>query len=197
MVALAVTLTPGPTTATIIRMTIRDGRAAARLTMLGNCLGVLVWGALSALGVSALIVASQLAYEVLRLGGALVLVVLGIRTFVSRHQLDVRVEGDETSPRRARSGWRVGLVTGVTNPKLAVFFVALFPQFLVRGAPVLPYAMAMAGVIVAIDVLWYSFLIHLVDRARNFFSSRAQHIMERLSGTVMVAFGVRLASEAR
>lgn len=85
----------------------------------------------------------------------------------------------------------------MANPKLAVFFVALLPQFLVRGAPVLLYAMAMAGVILSIDVLWYSLVIHLVDRARHFLSPRVQRTMERLTGTVMIAFGLRLASETR
>jgi len=101
LIALLVTLTPGPTTATIIGMTIRDGRATAHLTMLGTCIGVLVWGALSELGVSALIVASQWAYEVLRVGGALALVVLGLRTLVARHQSNGDVQGSGSSASRA------------------------------------------------------------------------------------------------
>lgn len=194
---MLVTLTPGPTAATIIRMTIRDGRGAARSTILGNSIGVLAWGALSALGVSALILASQVAYEVLRVGGALVLVVLGIRTFVSRHQVDASDAISDSKKKAVGSGWRVGLLTGITNPKLAVFFVALFPQFLVRGAPVLPYAMAMAGVIVAIDILWFSILIYAVDRARSVLRPRVQRVMERVTGTVMIGLGLQLAAESR
>jgi threonine/homoserine/homoserine lactone efflux protein len=80
---------------------------------------------------------------------------------------------------------------------LAVFFIALFPQFLVRGAPVLPYAIAMAGVIVAIDVLWFSILIFAVDRTRSLLRPRFQRVMERVTGSIMIAFGLRLASQAR
>ncbi len=88
-------------------------------------------------------------------------------------------------------------MTSVANPKLAVFFVALLPQFLTRGSPVLPYALAMAGVIVLLDVLWFSTLAFAVDRARTLVKPRVQRSMERFTGAVMVALGVRLATESR
>jgi threonine/homoserine/homoserine lactone efflux protein len=88
-------------------------------------------------------------------------------------------------------------VTSVSNPKLAVFFVALFPQFVTRGSPVLPYALAMAGVIVLLDVLWFSTLAFAVDRARTVLTPRVRCGMERFTGAVMVALGVRLATESR
>jgi threonine/homoserine/homoserine lactone efflux protein len=99
-------------------------------------------------------------------------------------------------PRR-RAGWRSGLVTSVSNPKLAVFFVALLPQFITRGSPVLPYALAMAAVIVLLDVLWFSSLAFAVDRARTVLKPRMQRGMERFTGTVMIGFGLRLAAESR
>jgi threonine/homoserine/homoserine lactone efflux protein len=75
-------------------------------------------------------------------------------------------------PRSA--GWRSGLVTSASNPKLAVFFVALFPQFVEPDAPVLPYALAMAGVIVALDIAWFSILALAVDRARQILRPKVQ-----------------------
>jgi len=89
------------------------------------------------------------------------------------------------------------LVTSVSNPKLAVFFVALFPQFLTRGSPVLPYALGMAAVIVALDVLWFSTLALAVDRARTVLKPRVQQGMERFTGAVMIGLGLRLATESR
>src|SRR6476620_1818530 len=123
LVALVVTLTPGPATARVLRVAARDGRRAALGTVGGNSVGVLMWAALSALGVSSLILASQIAYDVLRVGGALVLVVLGVRSLLLRGS-DAPAA---TVPRL--TGWKIGLVSSVANPKLAVFFVALFPQF--------------------------------------------------------------------
>src|SRR5690242_11948390 len=80
LVALVVTLTPGPATATVLRVTARDGRSAAYRAVLGHSAGVLMWGLLSAVGVSSLILASRVAYDVLKIGGAVVLIYLGLRS---------------------------------------------------------------------------------------------------------------------
>jgi threonine/homoserine/homoserine lactone efflux protein len=200
VIALLVTVTPGPGTATVLRVAARDGRAAARGTILGNSAGVLTWGVLSAVGVSSLIVASQIAYDVLRAGGAAVLVVLGIRSLLARHREDgqhARENEDAQRERRRRAGWRAGLLTSVSNPKLAVFFVALFPQFLMRGSPVLPYALAMAATVVAFDIAWFSVLTYAVDKARTMLRPRVQRMMERVTGAVMIGLGIRLAMESR
>jgi threonine/homoserine/homoserine lactone efflux protein len=200
VIALLVTITPGPGTATVLRVAARDGRAAARGTILGNSAGVLTWGVLSAAGVSSLIVASQIAYDVLRAGGAAVLVVLGIRSLLARHREDgqhARENEDAQRERRRRAGWRAGLLTSVSNPKLAVFFVALFPQFLMRGSPVLPYALAMAATVVAFDIAWFSVLTYAVDKARTMLRPRVQRMMERVTGAVMIGLGIRLAMESR
>lgn len=121
--ALVVTLTPGPGTATILRVAARDGRRAAMSAVVGNSAGVLMWAALSALGVSSLILASQIAYDVLRIFGAGVLIVLGLRSLLHR-------ERDATTASTLRlgraAGWRSGLVTSASSPKLAVFSIALF-----------------------------------------------------------------------
>jgi threonine/homoserine/homoserine lactone efflux protein len=192
VVALLVTLTPGPATATIVRVAARDGRGAALSAIFGNSIGVLMWGCLSAVGVSSLVLASEVAYTVLRVGGAGVLVVLGLRSLLRRDS----PEGRPAGVRRA-SGWRSGLVTSVSNPKLAVFFVAIFPQFLRPHADPLPYALAMAGTIVAFDLVWYSALAFAVNRARSLLRPRFQRAMERFTGAVLVALGIRLVAQAR
>lgn len=194
LIAMLVTLTPGPATATIVRVAARDGRRAALSAIAGNSAGVLLWGALSAIGISALIVASRVAYDVLRVGGAAVLIILGLRSLLRRH----RDLGDEAlrAP-RPRAGWRSGLVTSVSNPKLAVFFVALFPQFLNAGSPVLPYALAMSVIIVALDIAWYSLLALAVDRARTVLTPGIQRGVERFTGTIMIGLGLRLVAEVR
>lgn len=198
VVALIVTMTPGPATATVIRVAARDGRRGALGAVAGNSCGVLLWGALSAVGVSSLILASEVAYDVLRIAGAAVLVVLGLRSLLHRGD---RADdaGAADAPERARTlrGWRLGLVTGLANPKLAVFFVALFPQFLSPHAAVLPAALAMAGVIVALDVIWFSTLIWLVDRAGALLRPRLQRRLERITGGVLIGLGARLAAESR
>jgi threonine/homoserine/homoserine lactone efflux protein len=189
-VALIVTLTPGPATALVLRVAARDGRRAALATVAGNSIGVLGWASLSALGVSSLILASEVAYDVLRFVGAAVLIVLGVRSLLRRG-----ADEPMTAPPRL-TGWKLGLLTSGANPKLAVFFVALFPQFLSPGAAVLPAALAMGAVIVLYDVLWFSLLAWSVDRASRVLRPRVRRIMERTTGAVMIALGVSMVVEA-
>ena len=185
LVAVVVCLTPGPATALVLRTAARDGRRAALAAIVGNEVGVLGWALLSALGVSALIVASQVAYDVLRFGGAAVLVVLGVRSLLHR-------SADPAAPPRLR-GWRVGLLSSAANPKLAVFFVALFPQFLRPGTAVLPAAVAMALVVVVLDFAWFGALAWTVDRAGRVLRPRVRAWFERTTGAVMIALGLRVA----
>jgi threonine/homoserine/homoserine lactone efflux protein len=98
---------------------------------------------------------------------------------------------------RPAAGWRAGLLTSVSDPKLAAFFVALIPQFLGPGTPVLPIALAMAATIVLFDLVWFSTLVFTVDRARTILGPRLQHRLERVSGATMIGFGVKLATETR
>ena len=220
-VALAVTLTPGPALALLLQVSAIHGRRAALANIAGNSLGVLAWGLLAAVGVSALVAANQLAYDVLRISGAGFLLWLGVRALLaSRAAADrgaaadgaraadgaatatngASTPDDGATPSRDADVWRAarrGLVNSLANPKLAVFFVALFPQFLSPGADVLPAALAMAAVIVAFDIVWYGSIAVLVDRFREALRPRVLRRLERLSGAVLVAFGVRLATEAR
>src|SRR6476660_5536256 len=101
LVALVVTLTPGPATALVLRVAARDGRRAALGTVAGNSVGVLLWASLSAFGVSSLILASQIAYDVLRFGGAVVLIVLGTRSLLRRGS------DEPTSAPPRWTGWRI------------------------------------------------------------------------------------------
>src|SRR4051794_9968378 len=191
VVAAVVTLTPGPATALVLRVAARDGRRAALGAVIGNEIGVMAWAGLSALGVSSLILASEIAYDVLRFGGAAVLILLGLRSLLRRGH-------DEPTAGTPRwTGWKTGLLSSAANPKLAVFFVALFPQFLSPGSAVLPAALAMAAVVVVFDLVWFGTLAWTVDRAGRVLRPRIRRAMERTTGGVMIALGLRVAAEAR
>jgi threonine/homoserine/homoserine lactone efflux protein len=143
---------------------------------------------LSAVGVSSLIAASQLAYDVLRFGGAAVLIVLGLRSLLHR------TREVPTLPRW--KSWKTGLLSSAANPKLAVFFVALFPQFLTPGTAVLPAALAMAATLVALDFVWFGTLAWAVDRAGQVLRPRVRTLMERTAGAVVVTYGALVATES-
>jgi threonine/homoserine/homoserine lactone efflux protein len=188
-IAALVTITPGPATATVVRSAIR-GRRFAFVTVLGNGTGVLTWALLSALGISALVAASEVAFLVLKIVGGVTLVYLGVRSLLG--------SGDEPLAPCRRTAFRDGLATGLANPKLAVFFVALFPQFVPEGSSVLPAALGMAVLILAFDLAWFSVLALAVDRTRTaLVGSAVARRLERLVGAALVGLGVRLALERR
>jgi threonine/homoserine/homoserine lactone efflux protein len=195
-VAVLLTVTPGAATAMVGRSAVSGGRRRALATTIGNSLGVLAWGCFAAMGIAAVVATSAEAFTAVKLAGAVVLVVLGLQS----------LRGHRGHRGRARPGagpargapLRDGLVTSLANPKLAVFFVALFPQFVPAGAPVLPSALLMAAMVVAFDLVWYSTLAYLVARARRAFVEGPWLArVERLTGAVLVALGVRLAFERR
>ena len=189
-VAVLVTTTPGPATAMVVRSAAVGGRRAAFVCTAGNSLGVLAWGLLAAAGLAAVVATSVTAFTVVKLVGAVVLIVLGVQSL--RHRPPV------TRERGAGRAFRDGLVTSVSNPKLAVFYVALFPQFVPAGTAVLPAAVLMAATIVAFDLVWYSALAWAVTRARRaFVEGPWARRVERLTGVVLVGLGVRLALERR
>jgi threonine/homoserine/homoserine lactone efflux protein len=189
-VAALLTVTPGAATALVVRSAATGGRRRALATTVGNSLGVLAWGCFAAMGVAAVVATSAEAFTAIKLVGAIVLVVLGLQSLRGHRE-------DPARPAPARGApLRDGLVTSLANPKLAVFFVALFPQFVPDGAPVLPSALLMAAMVVSFDLVWYSALAYLVARARRAFVdgpwlARAQ----RFTGAVLVGLGVRLAFE--
>jgi threonine/homoserine/homoserine lactone efflux protein len=191
-VAVVVTLTPGPATALVVRSALHGGRQSALRTTLGNATGILFWAVASAIGVSALVAASEVAFVILKVAGAITLIALGIESYRRGRR------PPEESARTRGSAYRVGLVTGLANPKLAVFFIALFPQFLPKGDPVLPMTLAMALIVIACDLIYFSVLAILVTRAKQaFVRGPWARRMERISGSVLVALGLRLAVEPR
>jgi threonine/homoserine/homoserine lactone efflux protein len=186
-IAVLVTITPGAATAMVVRSAMRGGWRAGLRTIAGNSIGVVAWALLSIAGISALVAASEVAFLALKLTGAAVLVWLGVQS-LRRAGGPAAIE-----PRRARA-FRDGLVTSLANPKLAVFFVALFPQFIGERGDVLLTTLAMAAMIVAFDLVWYTTLAVLASRAKaGFMASRAGRRLERATGAVLIALGLRVA----
>jgi|SRR5215217_4768847 len=175
----------------VVRNAVRDGWRSTVPTVVGNEIGVLTWALLSVLGISALVAASEVAYLTLKLIGAGVLIWIGVQ---SLRRAGEPVEARPTSVRPFRDG----VVTSLSNPKLAVFFVALFPQFVDAGTAVLPATLVMAAMLAVFDFAWYTALAVMVSRARQgFMRSRVACWLERTMGAVLIALGARVALEQR
>jgi threonine/homoserine/homoserine lactone efflux protein len=201
--ALLISMAPGPSTVVILRESMLSGRRAGAAAMLGNEVGVLAWGVAAALGLSALLVASQLAYDVLRLVGAGVLVYFGARALWqargARHGGGGPVEVAQGAGRGSLwRSFRLGAVTAAANPKAGVFAVSFLPQFVPEGTAVLGMLLVLSLLWVVIDVLWYLGVVWLVGAARAVLERPGvRRRLEQVSGVVLVGLGVRLAAESR
>jgi RhtB (resistance to homoserine/threonine) family protein len=197
-IAALLTITPGADMAMVSRSVLSGGRREAFATTLGILAGCLVWAVVSAAGVAAVLAASKTAYDALRLAGAAYLVWLGAQSLLAARRGDYRDVGEEPSPARRTSAFRQGLLTNLFNPKIAIFYSTFLPQFIGPGDPALLLSMLLAGVHIAFGLVWLTAYAWLLDRAMTAFkSSRVRRALDAVTGTVLVALGLRLAAERR
>jgi len=194
------TITPGADMAMVSRSVFLGGRRAAFATTLGIGAGCLVWAIASAAGVAAVLAASETAYDTLRLVGAAYLVWLGVQSLWAAARGgrgQTPSQGGLTSASRGlRRPFRQGLLTNLFNPKIALFYTTFLPQFIRPGDPVLLLSLAMAGVHIALGIVWLSTYAWLLDRAVDAFrGSRVRRALDALTGTVLVALGIRVAAD--
>ncbi|MBJ3809574.1 LysE family translocator [Streptomyces flavofungini] len=187
---------PGPSTVLIIKQSLRSRRAGF-MTVLGNETGVFIWGVVAACGLTALLAASQFAYDVMRVVGAAVLLGFGAQTLWNARKKKADAEDD--APVKARSSWasyRSGLLLNLANPKAAVFAMSFLPQFVPSGAPQLPVMIGLAALWAVYEVGYYGLYVWFVGRMKAVLSRAAvRRRLEQVSGGVLVLLGVRLAIE--
>jgi threonine/homoserine/homoserine lactone efflux protein len=193
-VALVIVLTPGVDMALVTRNALRHGRRAALLTAAGINLGIALWTAAAALGIAALVATSAHLFDVVKLAGVVYLVYLGVQTIRHRGRALDLGAGDLTSRRALGQG----LVSNLLNPKIAVFFTSLLPQFVDGSSHALVALLVLGAIFNAIGVAWLTVYALLVARSRTFFlRPRIRSAFDTLSGVILVGLGVRLAFERR
>ncbi|MBE1586423.1 LysE family translocator [Nonomuraea angiospora] len=190
LVVALLTLTPGLDTALVLRTSLLAGRRAAWGVTLGIQLGTLTWGVLTAAGLSALLAASRLGYEILRWAGVAYLVWMGLRMLLAK----AAPHEEPEQAVRFGAGFRRGLVTNLLNPKVGAFYVAMLPHFIPDGAPHAAMGLLLAGVHVAEGLMWSAALIGFASLVSGFLRTPAvRRFLDRLTGVVIVGFGIRLA----
>ena len=141
-------VTPGPTKLMCMTNSVNHGTRRAMTSVAGAATSLLAVMALSAMGLGALLAASETAFTAAKLAGAAYLIWLGIRTF--RRDAALHVDGTAAAPER-RSFYLQGVLVGASNPKAVLFFAAFFPQFLDPALPVVPQFAILAGTFVALE----------------------------------------------
>jgi threonine/homoserine/homoserine lactone efflux protein len=198
-VAILVIVAPGPDTALTIRNTLRGGRRSGLATGVGVVGGQTTWAIATAAGVAALLHASQLAFLALKIAGTAYLLYLGAQALFAAIRGDepalYRVEGALISPQRA---FRQGLVSNVTNPKMAAFFTSLLPPFAGGSHASFAALLLLALIFSALTLVWLTAYVFVVAKAGDVLRrERIRRLLEGITGIALVGLGVRLATERR
>jgi threonine/homoserine/homoserine lactone efflux protein len=193
LAAVLIVLLPGPDTLGVVRSIVRGGRRQGVLTAIGNLCGLAVWVAAAALGLAAVLRASEVGYEALRIAGAVYLVWLGVQAWRSR--------GADKPERDGRAGvlgtgFGAGLLTNLLNPKVGVFFVTFLPGFVPHGYSVGLTSLLFGAIFVAITAVYWLVLLGLAAKVTAWMNTpRVRRRLDMITGTILIGFGVRLATE--
>jgi threonine/homoserine/homoserine lactone efflux protein len=195
VVAGLLTMLPGIDTALVLRASIMRGPRAAYATVAGICTGLLVWGVAAAIGVTAILAASQVAFDIVRWAGAVYLVGLGIALLWQSRSADrIPSVGTEADVESSFTSFRRGLLTNLLNPKIGVFYVAVLPQFIPVDASALSTGVVLALVHAVESIIWFSLLIWGTRLLKAWLERTAVKVwLDRITGGVLVGFGIKVA----
>jgi threonine/homoserine/homoserine lactone efflux protein len=200
LAVLLISASPGPAMALIFRRAALRGLRGAVPTVLGLELGLYVWALFAGAGFAALVAASEVAYLVLRVVGAVVLLVLGVRALRTAWRGEQAVPAAEPAPGRRRwwGAFGEGVLVQLANPKAAVFMIAFYPQFVPADGPVFATTALLGLLQVTLETGLYLGLAAGVARAGTWFRRpRIRRRLEAVSGTVLVGLGLRVAASGR
>ncbi|MBO2453075.1 LysE family translocator [Actinomadura barringtoniae] len=200
LASLVLIMIPGPDQALITKSALMGGRRAGLMTMLGGALGLSVHATAAAFGLSAVLLASANAFTAMKIVGAVYLVWMGVQALraAARSRREGR-DGAEAPAERAvlrrAAALRQGFLSNALNPKVALFFVTFLPQFLDPARTAWVQAMSLSAVFAVLYVAWFGLYISAIDRLGRFLRRpRVKARIERVTGALLLAFAVRLAT---
>jgi len=196
--ALVLIMLPGPDQALITRNALVGGRYGGLLTMLGGVMGLTVHASGAALGLSALLLASATAFTALKIAGAVYLLWLGVQMLLSaiRSRRSPVVDKPVAVPHRRSVYLRQGFLSNALNPKVALFFVTLLPQFLSAdtGSP-RAEALLLSAIFAGLYLAWFGLYVAAVDQLGRWLRRpRVKARIEQITGLLLLTVAVRLAT---
>lgn len=194
--AFFITIIPGQAVAMVLRQTIMSGPTAARLSVLGNSTGLLIWSSASALGLAALFRASPIAFEVLKWLGVAYLTFIALETLWSLRYPTDEFELRGNTAANLGNAYRLGLITNLTNPKAVVVAIALLPQFVPAGFPIGIGTLIFGCIWTLISGGSYMIMTIIIHRTTSLLTTaKARRILTIVSGIgiLLLALGVALS----
>jgi threonine/homoserine/homoserine lactone efflux protein len=201
-VAGLLTIVPGLDTAMVLRSTAAGGRRHGFATAAGVNTGALIWGAAAAIGISAVLEASTIAYTIVRVVGAAYMIGIGSRLLLmaargvaDSQRADAALARGERSLKRS---WSRGLMTNLLNPKIGAFYVAILPQFIPAHAPHLAVGLLLAMVHDIEGFAWFSAIIMGAHTLRTLLERRrVQRAIDGVTGATLLGFGLKLGLSSK
>ncbi|MXV36076.1 MULTISPECIES: LysE family translocator [unclassified Saccharibacter] len=195
--ALVFTITPGLDTVMILRTAAADGRRCAAGAILGIGAGLSLWGIGAVFGLTALLAASATAFMAVKFAGALYLAWMGIGLLFRPRSGLTAPEGQTSDHKQSTHpfwmGFQRGLLTDILNPKVGIFVITFFPQFIPHHVDMALFTLLQAFIQVVLSVLWLGLLVLLTVPLAGFFNRpTVMRRLDRLTGLIFIGFGAKL-----
>ncbi|MGO4889488.1 LysE family translocator [Anaerobacillus sp. MEB173] len=196
LLSLFVVMSPGIDTALITKRTISDGRKDGYKMALGITMGSLVHTLAAAFGLSAILMQSAIAFEIVKYIGAIYLIYLGVSSFISRKKARNLNQEKNNKMISIKSAFKQGLLSNVLNPKVAMFFITFLPQFVSNGSNVTAQLIMMGIIYTLLSISWFFIYVFFINYLREWLmSAKVQNFMDKTTGLVLIGFGLKLALE--
>ncbi|MDR5832588.1 LysE family translocator [Caballeronia sp. LZ034LL] len=197
-------VTPGPDTAYIVGRSVAQGRGAGVVSALGISAGCIVHTLATAFGLTAILAASATAFTVVKIAGAIYLIYLGVRLLFAKHE-DTAASPDPEAPQKSAPKplhrlFAQGFITNVLNPKVVLFFVSFFPQFVAADSQHKTLAFLTLGMVfIAMSTVWNSFVAWIAGSVTERFAGKTgvRKWLDRTVGGAFVGLGIKLATSHR
>ena len=197
-------VTPGPDTAYIVGRSVAQGRGAGIVSALGISAGCIVHTLACAFGLTAILAASATAFTVIKIAGAIYLIYLGVRLILARHDDATAARqahaSEKATPKSLLQLFAQGFVTNVLNPKVVLFFVSFFPQFVAAESQHKTLAFLALGIVfIAMSTVWNSFVAWIAGSVTERFAGKSgvKKWLDRGVGSAFVGLGIKLATSHR
>lgn len=196
VLSLFVVMSPGVDTALITKTTIATGRKTGFQMALGISTGSLVHTFAAAFGLSAILMQSAVAFEIVKYAGTVYLLYLGVSSLWASDKKQA-VDGEHLhQPNKKGSSFHQGLLSNILNPKVAMFFLTFLPQFVTPGENTTQQLIMMGVVYTVLSITWFFIYVYFINHMREWLlSPRIQRWMDKATGLVLIGFGLKLALE--
>ena len=193
LTALLLAMVPGQGVAMVLRQSLVGGKRAAFFSVFGNSSGLIVWGTLSSIGLSAIFAKSHTAFNALKYVGVAFLLGLAVQTLIQLKNEFGKFDVETGAKTKAGAAFRLGLLTNLTNVKAAVFAVAFIPQFVPARFSLGLGIFILACVQATVSLGWYTFLILAVEKSSVFLARpKVRRSLTGISaaGIILLAIGL-------